>query len=233
MIASITAFPFEIVTHMAIPDYTWNACLHNPIKPGRRFLFDKTVLSIKLFSYILLQTNFRLLGRREPMSDQVFLESRDEMEELLQAMSFGFLGLSLNGTPYVVPVNYSYANGMIVLHGALEGKKLDFMKTNPRVCFTVGRQVGPLRDHSVGTLCHVDSDSVICYGTARIIEDLEERKMALNAFNRRFRPDAPDVPDVPIERMQKCGVVAIKILKMTGRRERDRKRTHWRYIFQV
>jgi hypothetical protein len=24
-----------------------------------------------------------------------------------------------------------------------------------------------------GNFCHVDSDSVICYGTARIIEDLE------------------------------------------------------------
>jgi nitroimidazol reductase NimA-like FMN-containing flavoprotein (pyridoxamine 5'-phosphate oxidase superfamily) len=76
----------------------------------------------------------------------------------------------------------------------------------------------------------VDSDSVICYGTARIIEDLEERKIALNAFNRRFRPDAPDVP---MERVQNCGVVETKILEMTGRRERDRKRTYWRYTFHV
>jgi len=164
------------------------------------------------------------------MSDQVFMESKDEMEELLQAESIGYLGLSMNGTPYVVPLNYSYSEGTILFHCALEGKKLDFIRTNPRVCFSVGRQAGPVRDHAGGNLCHVDSDSVICHGTARIIEDLEERKIALNAFNRRFRPDAPEVP---MERVLNCGVVEIKLLEMTGRRERDRKRTYWRHPFHV
>jgi len=164
------------------------------------------------------------------MSDQVFLESRDEMEELLRAESIGYLGLTMNGTPYVVPLNYSYVEGRIIFHCALEGRKLDFMRTNPLVCFTVGQQAGPVREHAGGTLCHVDSDSVICYGTARIIEDLEERKIALNAFNRRFRPEASDVP---MERVQNCGVVEIKILEMTGRSERNRKRTYRRYTFHV
>jgi nitroimidazol reductase NimA-like FMN-containing flavoprotein (pyridoxamine 5'-phosphate oxidase superfamily) len=76
----------------------------------------------------------------------------------------------------------------------------------------------------------VDSDSIICYGTARIIEDLEDRKTALNAFNRRFRPDAPDIS---MERVKNCGVVEIKVFEMTGRRERDRKKTYWRYTFPV
>ena len=76
------------------------------------------------------------------MSNQVFLESRDEMEELLQDESIGYLGLSMNGTPYVVPLNYSYSEGTIIFHCALEGKKLDFIRTNPLVCFSVGRQVG-------------------------------------------------------------------------------------------
>jgi len=164
------------------------------------------------------------------MSDQVFVESRDEMEKLLQAESIGYLGLSMNGKPYVVPLNYSYSKGTIIFHCALEGKKLDFIRTNSLVCFTVGQQVGPVRDHAGGNLCHVDSDSVICYGTARIIEDLEERKTALNAFNRYFRPDAPDIL---MGRVKNCGVVEIKVLEMTGRRERDRKRTYWRYTFPV
>ena len=164
------------------------------------------------------------------MNDQVFLESREEMEELLQAGSIGYLGLSMNGKPYVVPLNYSYSKGTIIFHCALEGMKLDFIRANPLVCFTVGQQVRPVRDHAGGNLCHVDSDSVICYGTARIIEDLEERRTALNAFNQRFRPDAPDIL---MERVKNCGVVEIKVLEMTGRHERDRKRTYWRHTFPV
>jgi nitroimidazol reductase NimA-like FMN-containing flavoprotein (pyridoxamine 5'-phosphate oxidase superfamily) len=74
----------------------------------------------------------------------------------------------------------------------------------------------------------VDSDSVICYGEARILENIEERKMALNAFNHRFRSEAADVP---LERVLNCCVVEIKISEMTGRQEREKKRTCWHYAF--
>ena len=75
----------------------------------------------------------------------------------------------------------------------------------------------------------IDSESVICYGRARIIEDLTERKAVLNAFNRCFRPDAEEIS---LESVAKCGAVEIEITEMTGRRERERERTYWRYSFQ-
>ncbi len=162
------------------------------------------------------------------MQEQDFIESRDEMEKLLREEEIGYLGLSLDGKPYVVPLNYSYSEGKIFFHCGLKGKKLDSLKANPRVCFTVARQLGEVREHAGGNPCHVDSDSVICYGRARMIEDLDERSKALNAFNRRFRPNAPDVAE---ERIRNCGVVEITICEMTGRRERERKRTCWRHVF--
>jgi nitroimidazol reductase NimA-like FMN-containing flavoprotein (pyridoxamine 5'-phosphate oxidase superfamily) len=74
----------------------------------------------------------------------------------------------------------------------------------------------------------VDSDSVICYGTAQIIETAEGRQPALDAFNERFNPDAEPIP---LERAENCGAVEIAIQEMTGRRERARERTYWRYQF--
>ena len=162
------------------------------------------------------------------MEEQGFIESREEMEEFLRGEEIGYLGLSMDGQAYVVPLNYSYSEGKIYFHCGLKGKKLIGMKANPQVCFTVARQLGEVREHAGGNPCHVDSDSVICYGKARMIEDLDERSEALNAFNRRYRPNAADVPE---ERVKNCGVVEIKIAEMTGRRERDRKRTCWRYVF--
>ena len=162
------------------------------------------------------------------MEEQEFVESREEMEKLLREEDTGYLGLSLDGDPYVVPLNYHYNNGRIVFHCGLKGKKLDYLKTNPRVCFTVGRQLGGVREHAGGNPCHVDSDSVICYGRARVLEDLDERKRALNAFNTRFRPGAPELT---LERVMKCCVVEISISEMTGRQEREKKRTCWRYVF--
>jgi nitroimidazol reductase NimA-like FMN-containing flavoprotein (pyridoxamine 5'-phosphate oxidase superfamily) len=157
-----------------------------------------------------------------------FIESREEMEQILREEVVGYLGLSLDGQPYVVPLNYAYAAGKIRFHCALTGQKLEAIRRNPRVCFTVGRQVGEIRDHGGDGVCHVDSDSVICYGQASILDDLSAREAALNAFNRRYRTDAPDLPRA---RVEECMAVEITVAEMTGRRERARQRTYWRFVF--
>jgi nitroimidazol reductase NimA-like FMN-containing flavoprotein (pyridoxamine 5'-phosphate oxidase superfamily) len=151
------------------------------------------------------------------------------MEEILHEEAIGYLGLSVAGQPYVVPLNYAYVEGKILFHCALTGMKLDYIRENPQVCFTVGRQSGEVRRHAEGDPCHVDSDSVICYGRARILEDLEERKAVLDAFNRFYRPDAEEISP---ESTAKCGAVEITIAEMTGRRERERERTYWRHRFE-
>lgn len=162
------------------------------------------------------------------MSNHEFIESREEMEQILGEEELGFLGLLHEGKPYVVPLNYAYQDGKILFHCAIEGKKLDAIRANPVVSFTVARQLGSVRPHEGKDPCHLDSDSVICTGRARIVEDIQERYILLNAFNRRFRPEAEDRP---LEQIERCGAVEITITEMTGRRERERKRTLWQYRF--
>jgi nitroimidazol reductase NimA-like FMN-containing flavoprotein (pyridoxamine 5'-phosphate oxidase superfamily) len=164
------------------------------------------------------------------MREDEFIESREEMEEILREEAWGCLGLTADGQSYVVPLNYGYVDGKILFHCGLEGRKLDLIRKNPGVCFTVARQSGDVQDHPGGKPCHVDNDSVICYGTARIVEDLDEREQLLNAFNRVFRPNAPWLDR---KRIAHCLAVEITIREMTGRRERGgergRERTMWRY----
>jgi nitroimidazol reductase NimA-like FMN-containing flavoprotein (pyridoxamine 5'-phosphate oxidase superfamily) len=162
------------------------------------------------------------------MTSRSFVESRDEMEALLREETVGYLGLSADGQPYVVPLNYAYVENKILFHCALEGKKLDCIRANPQVCFVVARQTGRVREHAGQDPCHVDSDSVICVGRARIIERAEERQPVLDAFNRRFNPDAEPIS---LEQATRCGAVEIAITEMTGRREREHERTDWRYRF--
>ena len=162
------------------------------------------------------------------MEEKSFVESREEMEKILKEEAFGHLGLCLDGKPYVVPLNYAYHEGKILFHCRFEGKKLDFIRSNPEVCFSVARQPGDVRAHPGGNPCHVDSDSVICYGKARVLEDIKEREVALNAFNRHFRPQSPDLA---LDGVINCNAVEITISEMTGRQERERERTCWRWKF--
>jgi nitroimidazol reductase NimA-like FMN-containing flavoprotein (pyridoxamine 5'-phosphate oxidase superfamily) len=152
-------------------------------------------------------------------------EARREMERVLREEKIGYLGISAVGSPYVIPLNYAYIDGTVLFHCARKGRKLDLIRANPRVAFTVGRQFGEVVRHPQGALCHVNSDSVICFGTARIVENLEERTRLLNAFNRRLQPDAEDIP---LEEASKCYAVEIRVTEMTGRQERDGKCTFWR-----
>lgn len=103
-------------------------------------------------------------------------DSQVEIERILRDETMGYLGMSMDGKPYVVPLNYGYIEGIILFHCSFTGKKLDYLKANPNVCFTVGRQAGKVVRHPQGATCHVGNDSVVCYGRARIIENLEDRK---------------------------------------------------------
>jgi nitroimidazol reductase NimA-like FMN-containing flavoprotein (pyridoxamine 5'-phosphate oxidase superfamily) len=162
------------------------------------------------------------------MAIKEFIKARQEMEQLLREQVIGFLGLSVGGNLYVVPLNYAYVDGRIIFHCALTGKKLDYIRANPDVCFTVAHQSGQVRRHGEGDPCHLDSDSVICYGKARIIENPRERRAVLNDFNRSFNPDAERIT---LESAEKCGAVVIDVTEMTGRREREHETTYWRHTF--
>lgn len=164
------------------------------------------------------------------MGEREFVESREEIEAILNVETIGFLGLCMDGQPYVAPLNYGYVEGRILFHGAFTGKKMDHLRANPQVCFAVGRQSGQVRQHGEGDPCHVDSDSVICYGRARVIEDLEERNRTLDVFNHCFRPGAEEIS---LEATEGCCAVEIKITEMTGRQEREEERTYWRYRFEA
>ena len=144
-------------------------------------------------------------------------QSPDEMEKILRGGTLGFLGLCRSGTPYVVPMTYGYRTGKILLHCALKGMKLEHIRANPNVCFTVGRQSGTLIRHPQGAQCNTNHDSVICFGKARIIDDINERYKVLNTFNRCLQPDAKEIrPDEALN----CLAIEIIIHKMTGRQQR-------------
>ncbi|MGD9159345.1 MAG: pyridoxamine 5'-phosphate oxidase family protein [Desulfobacteraceae bacterium] len=163
------------------------------------------------------------------MASRKIIKSCEEIEKIICEETMGFLGLCMDGVPYVVPLTYAYVEGRILFHCALKGKKLDYIKANPQVCFTVGKQFEVCR-HPHGARCRASHDSVICYGTARVVENMEERLEVLNRFNRCLQPDAKEIP---IEAVSKCYAVEIKITKMTGRQQRKGTEwTHWEYNFE-
>ena len=59
--------------------------------------------------------------------------SEKECSDLLSRVPIGRLACSLDNQPYIVPVGFSYEPGYLYLFSTL-GKKIEWMRQNPRVC---------------------------------------------------------------------------------------------------
>ena len=107
------------------------------------------------------------------------------IEHLLKKASVCHLGLSDHGQPYVVPMNYGYADGSFYLHCAAEGRKLDILSENNRVCVEV---VVDYALQSADSACQWTTHftSVIGFGTAKIINDPAEKETALNILMQAY-----------------------------------------------
>ena len=110
------------------------------------------------------------------------ITDRDQSENILNTAKVLHLGLSVNDEPYVVPMNYgcTMEEGKLVLylHSALRGKKLDMIRANPRVFFSLECDLVPF-EGQVACQYGLAYSSIMGRGTARIVEDVEEKKKAM------------------------------------------------------
>ncbi|HPJ30731.1 MAG TPA: pyridoxamine 5'-phosphate oxidase family protein [Methanothrix sp.] len=129
-----------------------------------------------------------------------------ECEEMLASSRFGRVGLSAEGEPYVVPMSYVYAEGKILLHSGLRGKKLDLVRANPRVSFEVDRAEGGRWK------------SVIASGRVRLSTDSEAKERLFDIFTRRVMAGHGG-KNFRREDMEKMPMVIweIEVEEMTGR----------------
>ena len=113
------------------------------------------------------------------------LQITDEVQirNILDTAKVLHLGLAVDNEPYVVPMNYGYTmeNGKLVLylHSAQKGKKLDMMRANPKVFFELECDRIPF-DGKKPCQYGLSYCSVMGRGTARIVEDVEEKKKAMS-----------------------------------------------------
>jgi nitroimidazol reductase NimA-like FMN-containing flavoprotein (pyridoxamine 5'-phosphate oxidase superfamily) len=151
---------------------------------------------------------------------------RERMEQVLTTESIGHLAMAWGDELYLVPLNYTYVDGRILFHCALEGKKLDMIRANPNVCFEVSRQEGQPAPHA-GELCDAPFESVICWGTARVIDDVHERQQVLHEFQARYAKYGQAPEPIALDRAEKCGAVEITVTRMTGRRRKGKECGDW------
>jgi len=108
-----------------------------------------------------------------------------EILAILDKAKIVHIGLVDGDEPYVIPMNYGYTmqEGKLTLylHGAKWGRKLDIMRANPKVFFSLECDVQPF-EGDIACRYGTAYSSIMGKGTAEILEDVEAKKSGLSVF---------------------------------------------------
>ena len=123
------------------------------------------------------------------------------------------LALSYNDSPYIVPLCFGYEDKVLYVHGSQKGKKIDIIKKNQKVCFEfdINTEIVKAED-----ACHwsMKYRSVIGFGKAQLLEDIEEKRKALNIIMSQYSDGTFEFNDAVLK---KTFVIKVEIESMTGK----------------
>jgi hypothetical protein len=88
-------------------------------------------------------------------------------------------------TPYIVPMCFGYDGASLFLHSAAEGRKIDILRKNPRICFEFDADCEVVAGEKPCSFS-MRSRSVIGSGRAVFLEAPEERQEALKLITGQY-----------------------------------------------
>jgi nitroimidazol reductase NimA-like FMN-containing flavoprotein (pyridoxamine 5'-phosphate oxidase superfamily) len=129
----------------------------------------------------------QLLGRLE-------IKSPQKIAEFLNSEHVGRIAsLDKDGFPQIIPMNFAFVNGIIYMHSHTRGEKLENIKSNSKVGFEVDKEVEFLPSYFSSPTDASQADtfyiSVVIKGDGIIVNDKEEKTLALNALMEKYQPE--------------------------------------------
>lgn len=107
-----------------------------------------------------------------------------QIRAILDTCKTCHLAMVDEGGPYVIPLSYAYEledsdTLTLYFHSAREGRKISALQKNGSVCFEMSAKGEPIFDEATPCESGYYYSSVHGFGTARFIEDADEKCRAL------------------------------------------------------
>jgi nitroimidazol reductase NimA-like FMN-containing flavoprotein (pyridoxamine 5'-phosphate oxidase superfamily) len=118
-------------------------------------------------------------------------------------------------SPYIVPVNFAIHDNHLYFHSAREGKKIDILRKNNKVCFEmdVSTEITKGKEPCFWGVKYL---SVIDFGQAFFLEKANEKKKALNVLMEKYAGVGSF--SYQEEALRKVLVIDIRIEKISGKK---------------
>ena len=108
----------------------------------------------------------------------------EESYEILKKESCGVLALQGDGGyPYAVPLSYVFDGKKIYFHSAPMGHKIDAICRDSKASFCVVAEDNVIEEKFTTAFI-----SVIVFGKIHVIEEMAEKRMAIETLGRKYSP---------------------------------------------
>lgn len=146
----------------------------------------------------------------------LIIEDKQQIESIILQCDACFVGITdLEGNPYVIPMNFGYDQGNLYLHSGPEGGKIAMIERNNNVCITFSAGHKLVYQHEkVACSYSMRSDSAMCWGKVTFLEDMEEKRHALDIIMRHYTDKEFSYSDPAVRNVK---VWKVEIEKMTGK----------------
>ena len=147
------------------------------------------------------------------------MTDRNEIDALLSQAKVCRVAFAVDNEPYVVPLSHGYdpeANALF-FHTAKEGRKIECIKANPRVCFEVEGLTEVKAGGERGCSWGLRYESVIGHGTIVELLSPDEKSNALRCTMRQQAGQEMDWTFAP-KMVDATRVWRLDIESLTGKR---------------
>lgn len=145
------------------------------------------------------------------------ITDRAEIDAIIRRSQVCRLGLTDGHEPYVVPLCFGYDGEALYFHCAREGRKLDILRRNNRVCFEFDIVEGIIKNTQA---CGwgMRYRSVIGVGTAHLVEKNDEKIKGLAVIMNQYADGRFIFPDDAVSR---TAVIKVLIESVSGKQRKQ------------
>ena len=146
--------------------------------------------------------------------------STDAAKALLRSSRRGVLAVNGDdGYPYAIPINYLYdeENEKIIFHGAKAGHKVDALKKNDKICFTVFGNEAVKEEAWAPFL-----QSVVVFGRCHFVESQEDAIALVKKFAAKYYPNMDMVNEEAALSGRAVQMFEIQIEHLSGKEVQER-----------
>jgi hypothetical protein len=124
------------------------------------------------------------------------------------------VAISDENEPYIIPMCFGFRDGILFFHSAQEGKKIEILKKNNKVCFEMDIDT-ELVEGEKGCDWGIKYSSVVGFGKAAFVEDIQEKRNALHILLEHYSNEKYKFSE---ESLSQVAIIKIQIESLTGKR---------------